>query len=95
MIPAEQVCEGPKNFAFSNGGSAISIKPSPFGRHLLSKQELALAVGVSVRTLDNWVAQKRIPFLRLSARMLRFNLDRVLAALTKGYEVIEVGGQRK
>jgi hypothetical protein len=56
------------------GASKISAQDSSrsngwqsVGRHLLTKQELALALGVSPRTVDNWMAQKRIPFIRLSA----------------------------
>ena len=63
------------------------------GRHLLSKQELALAIGVSPRLLDSWISERRIPFLRLSARLIRFNLDRVTIALAR-YEVKEVGMRR-
>src|SRR5260370_29384293 len=65
-----------------------------FGRHLLSKKELAVAIGVSARTIDNWIAQKRIPFLRLSARLIRFNLERVMAALAR-YEIKEIGTYRR
>ena len=45
------------------------------------------------RTIDNWVAQKRIPYLRLSARLLRFSLPKIEAALGR-YEVKEVGVRR-
>jgi excisionase family DNA binding protein len=92
MIRENEVCETSKTFAPGNGvntnGSGQSL-----GRHFLSKQELALAVGVSPRTIDNWMAQKRIPFLRLSARLIKFNLERVKAALAR-YEVKEVGVRR-
>jgi excisionase family DNA binding protein len=64
-----------------------------FDRHFLSKQELAFAVGVSPRTIDNWIAQKRIPFLRLSTRLIKFNLERVKAALAR-YEIKEIGAPR-
>ena len=59
-------------------------------KHLISKKELAGIVGVSVRSIENWMAQKRIPFLRLSPRMCKFNAERVLAALGR-YEVREIG----
>jgi excisionase family DNA binding protein len=62
-------------------------------RHLITKRELCVHLGVSRRTLDTWIAEKRIPYLRLSGRLLRFNLPRVLASLAK-YEVHEVGGRR-
>jgi excisionase family DNA binding protein len=75
-----------------DGANTISNGRS-LGRHFLSKQELAIAVGVSPRTIDNWMAQKRIPFLRLSARLIKFNLERVKAALAR-YEVKEAGVRR-
>ena len=59
-------------------------------KRLLSKKELALALGVSPRSIDNWIAQRRIPFLRLSARLIKFNLARVELSLAR-YEVREVG----
>jgi excisionase family DNA binding protein len=85
MIHEHEVCETSKSFA---AGSNAQL-----GRHFLSKQELALVVGVSPRTIDNWTAQKRIPFIRLSARLIKFNLERVKAALAR-YEVREVGARR-
>ena len=59
-------------------------------KRLLSKRELAATLGVSERTIENWLAQKRIPQLRLSARLTRFSLPKVEAALAR-YEVREVG----
>ena len=60
-------------------------------KRLLSKKELAQVLGISTRTIENWLAQKRIPQLRLSARLTRFNLPRVEAALAR-YEIREIGG---
>jgi hypothetical protein len=60
------------------------------GRHFLSKQQLAFSIGVSPRTIDNWMAQRRIPFIRTSARLIRFDLNRVKTALAR-YEIKEVG----
>ena len=79
---------------------SLSERPEQFefafsdthGRRLLTKRELAAALNVSQRTIDNWVAQKRIPYLRLSARLLRFSLPEVEAALAR-YEVTEAGAQ--
>jgi excisionase family DNA binding protein len=85
MNHKHEVCENSKSFAT---GNSVSL-----GRHFLSKQQLALVVGVSPRTIDNWIAQKRIPFIKLSARLIRFNLERVKAALAR-YEIKEVGALR-
>jgi excisionase family DNA binding protein len=62
-------------------------------KRLLSKRELAAVLGVSQRTIENWLAQKRIPQLRLSARLTRFSLPKVEAALAR-YEIKEVGRAR-
>jgi excisionase family DNA binding protein len=91
MIHEQEVCETSKSFAATVGANGDG-NGHPFGRHFLSKQELAIAVGVSPRTIDSWMAQKRIPFLRLSARLIKFNLERVKTALAR-YEVKEVGAR--
>ena len=57
---------------------------------MICKRELAKELGVSQRTIDNWVRQKRIPVHRFSSRLLRYDLRRVQNALNK-YEVVEVG----
>jgi excisionase family DNA binding protein len=92
MIRKDEVRETSKTFAIVGGGNTNGNAPL-LGRCLLSKRQVALAIGVSLRTIDNWMAQKRIPFIRLSARLVRFNLDRVIAALAR-YEITEVGARR-
>jgi len=57
---------------------------------LLTKREIAAILNVSSRTIDNWIREKRIPFLRLSPRLLRFDLRTIQRALEK-YEIKEVG----
>jgi hypothetical protein len=84
--------ESSKSIAAANGANN-ALRGQLVGRHFLSKQELALIIGVCPRTIDNWMAQKRIPFLRLSARLIKFNLERVKAALAR-YEIKEVGARR-
>jgi hypothetical protein len=59
-------------------------------RRLIRKKELAKELSVSSRTIDNWVRNKRIPVLRFSPRLLRYDLRKIQAALEK-YEVTEVG----
>ena len=65
----------------------------PVTKQLLSKRELAVVLGISERTIENWLAEKRIPRLRLSAKLTRFSLPKVEAALNR-YEVKEVGARR-
>jgi len=50
---------------------------------LLSKREIATACGVSVRTIDSWVAQRLIPVIKTSKRKNLFRLDGVLDALKR------------
>ena len=50
---------------------------------LLNIDELARALGESVRTVRNWRARGLIPVLVLGHKTLRFRLDAVLAALDK------------
>jgi excisionase family DNA binding protein len=75
--------------ALNNNNEGVPAIP----KRLLSKRELAAVLNVSERTLDNWLAQKKIPRLRLSNRLTRFNLSRVEAALTR-YEIKEAGARR-
>jgi excisionase family DNA binding protein len=74
--------------AFTNPDAAGLPK-----RRLLSKRELAAILSVSQRTIENWLAEKRIPRLRLSPRLTRFSLPKVEAALER-YEIKEVGARR-
>ena len=79
----------------AGGASKISVlnNNENIPKRLLSKRELAAVLGVSQRTIENWLAQKRIPQLRLSPRLTRFNLSRVEAALAR-YEIKEVRAGR-
>lgn len=61
---------------------------------LLKRPQLARAINVSTRTVDNWQRSKRIPYLKLSARCVRYHLPSVLAALRK-FEIREAGGLRQ
>jgi excisionase family DNA binding protein len=92
MIRSNEGREPSKSFAPGNTVNTNGRGHS-LGRELVSKQELALIVGVSPRTIDNWIAQKRIPFIRLSARLIKFNWERVKAALAR-YEIKEVGARQ-
>jgi len=44
---------------------------------------VAKAASVSPRTVEIWMLEKRIPYIRLSPRCVRFDLPSVLAALKK------------
>ena len=81
-----------KSVAVEERGNSRSVGEA-CALHLLSKHQLALALGVSPRTIDTWKAHRKIPFLRISPRLVRYNLERVKTALAR-YEVKEVGVAR-
>jgi hypothetical protein len=60
---------------------------------LVNKQQVARAASVSMRSVDNLIAQRKIPVIRLSPRCIRFHLPSVLAALRK-FEIKEVRRER-
>lgn len=53
----------------------------------LKKKLLAERLGVSVRTIDNWVSQRIIPYLAPSPRLHLFDFDAVRAALNARFGV--------
>ena len=50
---------------------------------LVDKYVVARTFGFSPRTVENWVVQKKIPFLRLGHRTVRFRLADVRRALER------------
>lgn len=59
------------------------------GEVLKTRQELAGALGYSVRTVDRLTAARLIPTIR-TGRLVRYRLDAVLQALEKNATVKEV-----
>ena len=58
-----------------------------FTEPLLTRRELAKLCKVSTRTVDNWVANKRIPVLRgPSERCVRFSWAEVVKSLRSAEE---------
>ena len=64
-------------------GDSLSTNPA-----LLKRHELARALNASPRSVDNWQRQKKIPYIKISPRCVRFYLPAVLAALRR-FEVKE------
>ena len=54
---------------------------------LLKKKPLAAQLGVSVRTIDTWVARRTIPYIAASPRLHLFELEAVKAALKAKFGV--------
>jgi excisionase family DNA binding protein len=54
----------------------------------LTKEELARHMRVGLRTVDNWIASRRVPYIKIG-RLVRFRLSDVERAL-KRYTVEEV-----
>lgn len=54
---------------------------------LIRKKELAKRLSVSPRTIDNWVAKRTIPFIRVGPRFNLYEFEAVLAALKKNCQV--------
>jgi phage terminase Nu1 subunit (DNA packaging protein) len=54
---------------------------------LVKKSELAKVFSVSPRTVDNWVAQRLIPYFATSPRMHLFDVSAVRKALAARFEV--------
>jgi predicted site-specific integrase-resolvase len=50
---------------------------------LLTKRDLAQQCRVSMRTIDGWIRDKKIPVIHLSQRCVRFRADRVTEALDR------------
>ena len=42
-------------------------------RQLVSKKVIAARYGISTRTINNWMRRRIIPFVKMSARMVRFD----------------------
>lgn len=57
---------------------------------LVTKKTVADAAAVSVRCIELWMQRKKIPFVRLSARCVRFHLPSVIGALRR-FETKAVG----
>lgn len=44
---------------------------SPEARLLLTRQEVAAQLGVSLATVDRWITQRGLPSVQMGARMVR------------------------
>jgi hypothetical protein len=60
-----------------------SLPLAPVSRKNATKLQLAHEQQVSIRTVDQWIHDHRIPVKKLSSRLTRFDLDAVQAALDR------------
>jgi phage terminase Nu1 subunit (DNA packaging protein) len=56
---------------------------------LLKKKEIAAILGVSPRTIDNWVMRRTIPYIAASPRLHLFDAEAVLKVVRAKFEVCE------
>jgi predicted DNA-binding transcriptional regulator AlpA len=61
---------------------------SPNG-HFVRKNEMAKILGVSVRTLENWMVARIIPYQKIG-KVVSFNPESVRAAIERKYTVGEL-----
>jgi hypothetical protein len=62
---------------------------APASRKAGTKRDVAFEHGVSLRTVDTWISRHLIPYKKYGARLIRFDLDKVAAALDR-FEIREV-----
>jgi excisionase family DNA binding protein len=78
----------PGGFVPNSKVAFVSAYETDLSSALLTKQELATLCNVHLRTVDTWIFQRKIPFLKVG-RAVRFDRRAVEKALAK-YVVREV-----
>jgi predicted DNA-binding transcriptional regulator AlpA len=48
-----------------------------FMEKLMDKRAVALAFGVTVKAVDKWVCEKKIPYIKISAKCVRFRASAI------------------
>jgi hypothetical protein len=61
----------------------------PLSGKLGTKRDLCREYRVSLRTVDGWIHAKKIPYLKISSRVVRFDLAEVAKALSR-FKVKEI-----
>jgi predicted site-specific integrase-resolvase len=59
--------------------SSSGLEPEP----LPDKRAVARRYGICVRTLDRWIAEGKVPYLKLSPRVVRFRWEAVDRAVNR------------
>jgi excisionase family DNA binding protein len=50
---------------------------------LPTRLDIARRYGVSLRTIDRWIAERRVPYIRLGTRSIRFRWEAVEKAINR------------
>ncbi len=74
--------------------SCAPVNDVPFEHRLMSKAELAVYLGVTERTLELWMRQRKIPFIKLG-RTVRFRVDSVQRYIEEKYTVPAAESRRR
>jgi predicted site-specific integrase-resolvase len=51
---------------------------------LVNRKAIALLLGVAERTVGTWTREGRIPCVRITAKVIRYDADDVIRALKEG-----------
>lgn len=76
--------------AISAPGSAAQTEPE-----LLTKPQAAQLLGVSTRTIDNMVRQRRISYVKLTGKIIRFPRREILQNIRENLTVHAFGLEGK
>jgi excisionase family DNA binding protein len=58
---------------------------------LVDTETLARILGLNRRTIEGWIRKRKLPFIRVGKRCVRFRLRDVFKALEDRYTIKEVG----
>ena len=76
-----------------NEGSSMSLERTEFpaAPDYETKSQVARRLNVSVRTVDNLMKQRRLPFIKLTSKIVRFPKADVDAFLARNFRVRACG----
>jgi hypothetical protein len=76
------------------GNTQVSLSASGSAENdpaLLTRKQLAKRLSLSIRSIDNLQRAKKISYIRLSPRCVRFHWPTIVASLRRDFEVREAG----
>jgi excisionase family DNA binding protein len=66
----------------------LNVVPTEF--QLVDTETLARILGLNRRTIEGWIRKRRLPFIRVGKRCVRFKLRDVFRTLEDRYTIKEV-----